>query len=82
MSTGSQALRPHSGVVGAERSEWRLVLYGLVALLVTMAVLVAVALANAPSVGGVDRGSRTVTSRDTGVVRVGGDGPFKYHPLP
>jgi hypothetical protein len=56
---------------------------GVVALLVTFAVLLALALANAPSQGGgADHGSRTVTSRDAGVVRVGGDGQYRFHPLP
>ncbi|HXJ63081.1 MAG TPA: hypothetical protein VNN79_04945 [Actinomycetota bacterium] len=83
MSMRVQALRSPSRVAGPERSEWRLVVMGVVALLVTFAVLLALALANAPSQGGgADHGSRTVTSRDAGVVRVGGDGQYRFHPLP
>jgi len=83
MSMRVQALRSPSRVSGPERSEWRLVLLGVVALVVTFTVLLAVALSNAPSAnGGANHGSRTVTSRDAGVARVGGDGPYRFHPLP
>jgi hypothetical protein len=82
MSTRSQALRVPGRVANPERHEWRLVLAGFVALLLVFAVLVGVATVNAPSRGGADHGSRTVNSRDTGVVRVGGNGPYRFHPLP
>jgi len=86
MSTRTQALRVSGPVADrvAERngSEWRLVLAGLAALLLLLTTLIVLATVNAPSTGGADHGSRNVTSRDTGVVRVGGDGPFKFHPLP
>jgi hypothetical protein len=84
MSTRSEALRVPSRVAGPGRSEWRLVVMGFVALLLAFAVLVTLATLNAPSSskGGADHGTRTVTSRDTGVIRVGGDGVYRYHLLP
>ncbi len=82
MSVRIQALRAPGRVPGSAISEWRLVVLGFVALLLAFAVLVAVATVNAPSFGGADHGGRTVTSRDAGVVRVGGDGQYQYHPLP
>jgi hypothetical protein len=78
----TQALRPPSRVAGSRLSQWRLVLFGVVALLLAFTVLVALATVNAPSTGGADHGARTVTSRDAGVPRVGGDGQYRYHPLP
>ena len=82
MSTRSEALRVPSRVAGPGRSEWRLVVMGFVALLLAFAVLVTLATVNAPSTGGADHGGRAVTSRNAGVVKVGGDGQYRYHPLP
>jgi hypothetical protein len=82
MST--QELRAAGRVAGTERSEWRFVVAGFVALLLVLATLVAVATLNAPSTskGGAGHGTRNVTSGDTGAVRVGGNGPYRYHLLP
>lgn len=82
MSMRIQTLRGSGRVTDSARSEWRLVVVGLVALLLAFAVLVALATANAPSTGGADHGGRAVTSRNAGVVKVGGDGAYRYHPLP
>jgi hypothetical protein len=84
MSTKAQALRAPGRVVSPERSSWRLVVAGFVALLLALTTLVVLATVNAPTAtkGGADHGARNVTSRGTGVDRVGGDGPYKYHPLP
>ena len=83
MSARTQALRAPSRAYGSERSDWRLVLLGFVALLLTLTVLVVLAKVNAPSAnGGAGQGSRIVTSRDAGVVRVGGNGQYRFHPLP
>jgi hypothetical protein len=84
MSTRSQALRAPGRAAGTERSQWRFVVAGFVALLLVLAALVGVATLNAPSSpkGGAGHGSRNVTSGDTGAVRVGGNGPYRYHLLP
>ena len=62
-----------------ERSEWWAVVGLFVALVVTLAVLIGVASLNEPSKGGT--GTKSGTAQ-TSVVRVGGDGPYQYHPLP
>jgi len=78
MST--QTLRAPSRA-GQERSGWWAVVGLFVALAVTLAVLIGVASLNEPSKGGTGGGSKSGTSQ-TSVVRVGGDGPYQYHPLP
>jgi hypothetical protein len=82
MSMRIQALRGPDRLTDSARSEWRLVVIGLVALLLAFAVLVTLATVNAPSTGGADHGGRAFTSRNAGVVKVGGDGQYRYHPLP
>jgi len=79
MSARTQALQaPRS----ATRHEWQLVVAGLVAVLVTLVTLVVLATVNAPTGGGTaPPGTRSV-SHTQPLVRVGGDGPYQYHPLP
>ena len=79
MSVRSQALQaPQS----ATRHEWQLVLGGFLSLLLVFVTLVVLATANAPTKGGtVPPGTKVVSHQDAGV-RVGGDGPYQYHPLP
>jgi hypothetical protein len=82
MSTRSQALRAPGRVSSPERTEWRLVVVGFVALVLLLATLVGVAKLNAPSKS--HHGTGTVTTRNhtDGGTRVGGSGPYRYHPLP
>jgi len=78
MST--QTLRAPGGV-RQERSEWWAVVAGFVALLVTFAILVGVSTLNGSSSGGTQQAPKGGTA-PASVVRVGGDGPYQYHPLP
>ena len=79
MSVRSQTLQAPKN---ASRREWQLVVAGFVSLLVVFATLVVLATVNAPTKGGtVPPGTRVVSHQDAGV-RVGGDGPYQYHPLP
>jgi hypothetical protein len=66
-----------------ERSGWWAVVGLFVALAVTLAVLIGVASLNEPSKGGTGTGAGSKSgTTQTSVVRVGGDGPYQYHPLP
>jgi hypothetical protein len=79
MSVRSQALQAPQSTT---RHEWQLVLAGFLSLLLVFVTLVVLATVNAPTKGGtVPPGTKVVSHNDAGV-RVGGDGPLKYHPLP